>query len=84
MLAVYVLSGLLLSAGAQAQPQSESRTMEFDQCLPLIRQTVTQLGVAPINIVETQDIRIVRFPTSDGGVLVSCSRLDRKVVITRR
>jgi len=43
---------------------------------------VSQYGVAPINVVETSDVRIVRFLTSDGSVLISCSRPDRKMVVT--
>ena len=57
--------------------------MPFDQCLATIRNVASQLGVAPINIVETNDLRIVRFPTSDGSVLVSCSKPDSKMVMTK-
>lgn len=62
--------------------QSTSEPMSFEACLQVIQRTATQLGVAPINITETTDIRIVRFPTSDGSVLVTCSRPDRKMVMT--
>ena len=69
-------------AGAQ-QPQSTSKTMSFEDCVKTIQITASQLGVAPINIVETNDVRMVRFRTADGSVLVTCSRVDRKMVITR-
>lgn len=72
---------LLISAGAVAQ-ESTSQSMSFEQCLQVIQRTATQLGVAPVNVVETTDLRIVRFPTTDGSVLVSCSRPDRKMVMT--
>lgn len=71
------------STGAQAGAQSTARPMEFDRCLQLIRSTAGKLGVAPINIVETNDLRMVRFVTADGSVLVTCSRPDRKMVLTR-
>ena len=61
---------------------STSKLMSFGECLQVIQKTATQLGVAPINIVETTDMRIARFPSSDGSVLVSCSRPDNKMVIT--
>lgn len=63
--------------------ESTSTTMSFENCLELIRATAQQLGVAPINIVETSDVRIVRFITIDGSVLVTCSRLDRKIIVTK-
>mgnify|MGYP006440601379 CR=1 len=57
--------------------------MSFENCLELVRATAQQLDVAPINIVETSDVRIVRFITIDGSVLVTCSRLDRKIIVTK-
>ena len=70
-----------VTASAQ-QVESVSETMQFEQCLELIRRTASKLGVAPKNIVETQDVRMVRFNTVEGSVLVTCSRLDQKMVIT--
>jgi hypothetical protein len=63
-------------------PQSTSKVMAFDDCIRTIQTTSGQLGVAPRNIVETTDVRMVRFTTSDGSVLVTCSRADRKMVTT--
>ncbi len=65
--------------GAQ---QSTSKSMSFEDCIKTIQITASQLGVAPINIVETNDVRMVRFLTADGSVLVTCSRADRKMVTT--
>ena len=62
---------------------SEGQRMQFEACLENIRRVSSQLGVAPINITETGILRIVRFPTDDGAVLVTCSRLDQKMIITR-
>lgn len=73
---------LILPSGAFAQVESQTRDMDFDQCLSVIRQLSSDLGVAPINVVETNILRIVRFNTSDGSVLISCSEPDRKLVIT--
>jgi len=71
----------ILALPAIAQ-QSTSKTMSYEDCLRVIQNTATQLGVAPINIVETSEMRMVRFPTADGSVLVTCSRPDRKMVTT--
>jgi hypothetical protein len=58
--------------------------MAFESCLLLIRKTAAKLGVAPTNIVETDILRVVRFPTNDGSgqsILVTCSKPDEKLVI---
>lgn len=80
----YVLSGLaaIFFVSQGFAQESTSRSMSFEECLQVIQRTATQLGVAPINIAETTDMRMVRFPTSDGSVLVTCSRPDRKMVMT--
>jgi hypothetical protein len=65
-----------------AEPQSQRKTMPFDQCLTLIQTMGTQLGVAPVNIVETTAMRMVRFPATDGSVLMTCERPDT-MILTR-
>lgn len=57
-----------------------TRTMDFETCLATVRDMATDLGVAPINIVETSDVRVVRFNTSDGSVLITCSGPDQKMI----
>jgi hypothetical protein len=57
--------------------------MSFETCLATISSVATELGVAPTNIVETSIMRIVRFNTVDGSVLVTCSAPDHKMVLTR-
>lgn len=74
---------IAIGSAVAGEVQSEAKTMPFDQCLRLIRQAGTQLGVPSINIVETDDVRVTRFCSIDGSVLVSCSRPDEKLVITR-
>jgi hypothetical protein len=78
---ILAIISLLLTAPAFAA-ESTSKSMSFDQCLLVIQRTATQLGVAPINIVETSIMRMVRFPTADGSVLVTCSKPDQKMVMT--
>lgn len=71
----------LFTGPALAQTQTQS--MSFESCLATIRQVASDLGVAPINIVETNILRVVRFVTADGSVLVSCSRPDNKMIVTK-
>ena len=74
---------LALASSTQAAPTSQSVSMSFEACLAKIRSTSSQLGVAPINIAETDDLRMVRYVTSDGSVLITCSRPDGKMVVTK-
>ena len=62
--------------------RSTSENMSFDNCVSLIQRKSTELGVAPTNIVETDILRMVRFNATDGSVVVSCSKLDNKMVLT--
>lgn len=73
-------------AFSQASPRdavSKGSSMDFTACLSRIRTMSSELGVAPSNIVETADMRVVRFHATDGSVLVTCSKPDRKMIITR-
>lgn len=68
---------------SRSEPRSTSVEMSFEDCIRTIQSTASQLGAAPRNIVETTDMRMVRFITNDGSVLVTCSRADRKMVTTK-
>jgi len=70
------------ATGPSSGVRSESKPMDFDDCLRSIRLLAESIGQAPINIVETDILRMVRFASSDGSVLVTCSRPDQKQVIT--
>lgn len=62
----------------------ETKKMSFEQCVFTIQHVATKLGTAPINIVETTILRVVRFNTNDGSgksILVTCSKPDQKMVI---
>ena len=77
---------ITLAASSQAWAGTEtvhSTSMSFEDCLAAIRATAADLGVAPVNIVETNDLRMIRFKAADSSILVTCSRVDRKMVITK-
>jgi hypothetical protein len=83
---IMVAAALVTAFGngaALAKVESSSRPMQFEACLANLRSVAGSLGVAPINIVETNAVRMVRFPTADGSVIVTCSRPDQKMVITK-
>ena len=78
---VLMLAAFSVSAHAQ---RSERRPMSFEACLAAIRNVAVELRSTPVNIVETNDLRIVRFLTSDGSVLVTCSRPDGAMLLQHR
>lgn len=78
---LFIFSATIFAATAFAQ-ESTSKSMSFENCLEVIRINAAKLGGAPVNIVETPDLRIVRFPAADGSVLLTCSRTDKKMVMT--
>jgi hypothetical protein len=65
------------------EPTSTSEALDFDECVRRIEVLSDQFDMAPINIVDTSILRIARFVMSDGSVLISCSRADQKMVVTR-
>ena len=69
-------------SSAAAQTTTQTRSMSFEACLSAIRSTSSEVGAAPVNIVETNDTRIVRWTTADGSVVMACSRADSKMVVT--
>jgi hypothetical protein len=70
---------LLAGPAAAAEPQTTTETMSFEACVRSIQATAAQLGMAPINMVETNILRMVRFCAADGqSVLVTCSAPDQR------
>ena len=64
----------------------KTERMSFERCNEVIQQMAEQIGVAPINLVETSVLRMVRFPTNDGSgesILITCSKPDRKLVLSK-
>jgi len=58
------------------------QTPSFEACLAVIQKTATDTGTAPVNIVETTAMRMVRFPVADGSIIVTCLK-DGKLKITQ-
>jgi hypothetical protein len=70
-------------ANVNSAVSSTGQTMSFEDCLGVIRRTARELSVTPISVVETDILRVARFRTTEGSVLVSCSKPDRKMILTR-
>ena len=69
-------------ATAPNSPETDTRSMPFDQCLSVIQSSAADLGVAPVNIVETATVRMVRFLFSDGSVQITCSAIGNTMAVT--
>jgi len=81
-LAVFVLVLVAVPCHA-AEPEAYARDMDFDECSRVIESAARQLGLAYADIADTDTLRVVRFPVSDGSVLVTCSRFDDTMVVTK-
>ena len=73
---------MTLDASGRLVVASAYTSMDYDLCLKAISLTAANVGVAPINIVETNIVRIVRFPTTEGSIMMTCSRPDQRLVVT--
>lgn len=84
-----IIAGLLFAAasgGVMAEASSQSVRATFDECLATQSRVVAQLNVSPsdiVHIVNTSQMTMTRICTVDGSVLISCSKPDEKMVITK-
>ena len=62
------------------------KSMMFEKCIIHVASVAADLVINPITIVDTDILMIVRFITNDGSgtsFLATCSRPDRKFVLTQ-
>lgn len=58
--------------------------MPFNQCLFTMDGMLANLGVENADtIVDTDIFKVVKVPTYDGSVIISCSKLDENMVVAR-
>jgi hypothetical protein len=74
---------IMLLPGAAWAIETQTREISFSGCLAVIAQVSGQYSAPPVNVVETSDLRIVKWFLSDGNVMVACSRPDGKMVVTK-
>lgn len=66
--------------------ESDSKPMPFNEYVGLQKQSllaVAGTGYKTSVIVDSSDLSVVRICTNDGSVLITCSRLDGKMVTTK-
>jgi len=77
-----LLAFVMNSNMCYAKTSSTSQKMDFDKCVLLIDKTVNDIGI-PFNvIVNTKIVRIVKIVTTDGVILLTCSKLDKNFTTT--
>lgn len=69
-------------AGALAEARSTSTPMGFRSCVASIDIVARQAGDRPTVVVDSPIMKVVRFSTADGSLLVTCSAPDRKRILT--
>lgn len=83
MMAAVILGLVGGAALARSGVPDDARDLPFEDCLVLIHDVGRSLGIEATPIVDTRDLRLVRFSVSDGSLLVTCSRPDSKIVMVR-
>jgi hypothetical protein len=73
--------GFAAAAGAGETGGGRVAKMAFDECLAVIEETAGELGQAPAMLIQTDDVRKVRFSAEDGSVLVTCRRSDGTIAL---
>ena len=67
--------------------ETTTKEMGFDSCVALQSQFANELtssgNYKVVNIVDTDILSIKRMCTNDGSVLVTCSKPDNKMVLTK-
>jgi hypothetical protein len=85
-----LVSGIMIVGGLTSLSQqcaiagTENRTSKvaFSDCIATIGKLSQELGVAPINIVETSNLRLVKYPTRDGSVMIQCVGTEGTMTVT--
>ena len=81
-----LLLSLAFPATTFAAASSQTISLSFENCLARKEAVISQLGVNPrdiIPVVNTNIMTMTKLCTVDGSVIVTCSKPDRKMVITQ-
>ncbi len=82
-LPILLLAAASFSATAHAEARSETKVMDFEVCKMFTEKSVRDLGVPYDAVVRTGILWVTKIPVSDGAVLITCSKPDRKMVLTQ-
>jgi hypothetical protein len=82
-------AALALLGGVGAGPadkgaETRQASMSFEDCVSLVDDVSEELGVAPVSILRTSDMWVMRVDAVDGSLLLSCSRPANRLTLTRQ
>ena len=80
-----ILMSLVFPTSSFAAASSQTMSMSFQECIAKREAVITQLGVNPrdiIPVVNTNVMTMTKLCTVDGSIIVTCSKPDRKMVVT--
>ena len=63
-----------------------TRTMSFEQCISASENTIAQLNVSAnriVPVVNTEIVKITKIVTDDANIIITCSKADNNMVITK-
>jgi len=68
----------------QLSVESKKQAVPFEACVRFMARTVLDVGSRNTRvIVNAPDLRMLRVCSSDGSVLITCSRVDSTMVLTK-
>lgn len=62
----------------------EVTRIPFEECVDIMQKMASGLGVTPINVVNTSIMKMVRIPTADGEITVSCVKPTQKMTVIKK
>jgi hypothetical protein len=84
LLLLAALGLVAVGSSARAEPANgRIASMPFSECLSIIAEVAQEMDAAPVDLVDTSDIRTVRFDADDGTVTVTCNRRDNRMLLAR-
>jgi len=83
---VFISTILGMSSLSFGAASSQTIPLSFEECIARREVVISQMGVSPrdiIPVVNTQIMTVTKVCTVDGSVLVTCSKPDRKMILTK-
>lgn len=81
-----LIVALIIPLKGFAAANSTTVSMSFDDCIVRREHVINQLGVSPrdiIPIVNTGIMTMTKICTVDGSLIVTCSKPDKKMILTK-
>lgn len=83
---IFMIATIFSSNCIFAAASSQTLPLSFEECIARREAVINQLGVNPrdiIPVVNTNIMTMTKLCTVDGSIIVTCSKPDRKMVVTQ-